>query len=683
MVKTVSHGTVKAMGDRKSSQPGNKFILLDLIGVGGMVEAYRCKLIVDRAAEKIIAVKKLVVQTGQDDETVANFIDEARHTAMLQHDNIAQVYDYGEIEGSYFIAMEYIFGKDLFSIAKRVKELGAAIAPQTALLIASKICSGLEYAHSLKDCRKRPLNITHRDLRPDNIYITYKGDVKITDFGINRADLYENRTAASAIKGKIIYMSPEQFTDEKIDGRTDIFTIGILLYEMLCGQKMYAGDAASLIRKCMYADYIALEDVLPGLPDKIYAIVRKALQRDKEKRYSSCALMNEDIDFCLAQMGSRHHPDALNTFMTSLFSEDYEAEKAKLFSTIKRFDRVYKADSGDRKLVTSYLSGVKNSAVLLDATSTLTVIMDKHQQGLSQNWFSDMLGSNFTKSFGVVSLIIALIFGSHTSLFQQNGTADNPLVVDWPASDGFGPGQISDTSRMGRQNRKGPSEKENPQRDKSEKIQQLLAEGSSLLEDWQKSVFRLELAAAMFEEALEIDEGVKEGRAGLQRVAEKYADLAEQELKNNNLLKAEERVETGLIYSPQNGRLQAVYSLIEREKNRVLEHLSWKASQAMARNHLTTPAENCAYLYYSEILKIDSNNSTALRGMLSIADKYAELAEESYLGFNLVKSRDYVEKGLKVVPEHKLLQDINKNLSGGKATVFFFILKKNLDHIFE
>jgi len=281
----------RLMVNQSIDQLGNTYVLLDLIGIGGMAEVYKAKLVGRQGFEKQIVIKKLLAQVAGDREVIDNFITEAKLAALLQHENIAYIYDFGELEGSFFIAMEYLFGKDLFTISRRSAETNTPLSPHQSLTIAAKICEGMDYAHNLKDFQQRPLKIIHRDLTPHNIFITYDGKVKIIDFGVAKAELSDNRTQIGMVKGKISYMSPEQLAEQEIDNRSDIFSIGILLYEMLSGQRMYQGDTAALIKKCINADFTPLQEIVTGLPEDLYSILGKALTKEKEKRYQSCAEM--------------------------------------------------------------------------------------------------------------------------------------------------------------------------------------------------------------------------------------------------------------------------------------------------------------------------------------------------------------------------------------------------------
>jgi len=189
---------------------GDKYLLLDSLSTGGMAEIHRGKLLGDKGFEKLIVIKKLLPHLSNDQEMVGHFIDEARLAALLQHENIACIYDFGSIEGSYFIAMEYLFGKDLHSMMAKLKQQKTKLPPEYAVFIASKICDAMQYAHTLKDLQNNRLHLIHRDLTPHNVFITYDGKVKVIDFGIAKNELQENRTQVGVVKGKISYMSPEQ-----------------------------------------------------------------------------------------------------------------------------------------------------------------------------------------------------------------------------------------------------------------------------------------------------------------------------------------------------------------------------------------------------------------------------------------------------------------------------------------
>jgi serine/threonine protein kinase len=216
-----------------------KYLILDKIATGGMAELFRAKITSVEGFEKLVAIKKILPNLTQDSNLVTMFIDEAKLAAMLTHQNIVQIYDLGSMEGAYFIAMEYIHGKDLRVLSNKSKEKELPLPLGYALYITSRICSGLDYSHNLKDFQGNPLKLIHRDISPQNILVTYEGEVKIVDFGIAKAARKSVDTREGLIKGKVAYMSPEQAAGKTIDHRSDIFSAGILLYEMITGVRMF------------------------------------------------------------------------------------------------------------------------------------------------------------------------------------------------------------------------------------------------------------------------------------------------------------------------------------------------------------------------------------------------------------------------------------------------------------
>ena len=312
-----------------------KYTLLDRIAVGGMAEVFRAKLTGEKGFEKLIVVKKMLPQMAEDPDMVSHFIDEAKLAALLQHENIIHVYDFGETEGSYFIAMEYLFGKDLKSVFSKSSQINSPISLENSLLIASKICEGLEYAHNLKDLHGASINIIHRDISPQNIFITYEGKVKIIDFGIAKTTTQTSKTQVGIIKGKVAYMSPEQAEGKTIDRRSDLFAAGIIFYEMITGKEMYSGDTMEVFNKAINAKYELPEDIAPGLPSKIYDILHRALNKNINERYQSCREMMSDLEDCLYEVGSRPNTRILEKYITSLFENEYSDEKNKSIEILK------------------------------------------------------------------------------------------------------------------------------------------------------------------------------------------------------------------------------------------------------------------------------------------------------------------------------------------------------------
>ena len=307
-----------------------KYLLLEMIANGGVSQLFLGKITGVEGFEKLVAIKMILPHLSGKKELVTAFIEEAKLAALLSHQNIVQIYDSGLMENSYFIAMEYLFGKDLRHILQKAKEKGMPLSLEQALYITSRICSGLDYAHKMTGLQGKPLTIIHRDISPQNILITYPGEVKIVDFGIGKAASQSTVTSNGAIKGKVAYMSPEQASGEKIDHRSDIFSTGILLYEMLTQKRMFTGDNLEILDKVRNGTFEPAETAVKDLPPKLYTILNKALAKDQEKRYQSCGEMQTEIEECMFELSMRPSARSLGDYMKNLFGEEMEEESERI-----------------------------------------------------------------------------------------------------------------------------------------------------------------------------------------------------------------------------------------------------------------------------------------------------------------------------------------------------------------
>ena len=304
-----------------------KYLLVEKLATGGMAQLYRAKIIGVEGFEKFIAIKQILPHLAHEEELITSFIDEAKLAALLNHQNVVQIYDFGSMENSYFITMEFLFGKDLRAVNAKAKEKGTPVSLENALYLISKVCAGLDYAHKLKDFQGKSLNIIHRDISPQNVFLTYEGDVKIVDFGIAKAASQSTITQVGMIKGKVAYMSPEQAAGKVIDLRSDIFAAGILLYELVAGGRMFKGDdTLQILSKVREAEFTPLGTLKSGLPEKLYDIVAKALAKDPEDRYQSCADMQADIEECIFRLNLRPSGRSMSEYLKILFAEEIEVE---------------------------------------------------------------------------------------------------------------------------------------------------------------------------------------------------------------------------------------------------------------------------------------------------------------------------------------------------------------------
>jgi len=341
------------MSDTQLTRFG-KYLLLEKLAVGGMAQLYKAKITGVQGFEKLIAIKTILPHLASEKELISSFIDEAKLAALLHHQNIVQIYDFGNLEDTYYISMEFLFGKDLRHILSKTKERNQPISIEHALYIASQICAGLDYAHNIKDFQGAPLNIIHRDISPQNAIITYEGEVKIVDFGIAKAAHRSTLTQVGMIKGKIAYMSPEQASGQNIDFRSDIFSAGILLYEMATGKQMFTGvDTLQILAKVSKAEFDPPEVAQAGLPLQVYQILHKALRKEREERYQSCGEMLADLEECMVKLNMRPTVRGLSQFMKDLFKKEIategEAMREAVPVTIEEKPLVEKVEEPEKK----------------------------------------------------------------------------------------------------------------------------------------------------------------------------------------------------------------------------------------------------------------------------------------------------------------------------------------------
>jgi len=271
--------------------------LLERVAVGGMAEVFRAKRSGVEGFEKVVAVKRILSHLSDNKEFVDMFVDEAKMVAGLTHPNIVQIFDLGRIERSYYIAMEYVHGRDLRTILRRAKERHVLVPLELSAFVVSRLAAALEYAHRKRDEAGQPMLLVHRDVSPQNILLSFEGDVKLTDFGIAKAASKASITDKGALRGKLLYMSPEQAWGKAMDRRSDIFSLGIVFYEMLTGQKPFLGTSEmsilETVRECRVAPPITVN---PGIPEKMERVAMKALERDPEVRYQDAGEMHRDLE---------------------------------------------------------------------------------------------------------------------------------------------------------------------------------------------------------------------------------------------------------------------------------------------------------------------------------------------------------------------------------------------------
>lgn len=307
--------------------------IIGLIARGGMAEIYKAKRKGVKGFEKVLALKKILSGYGKDDKYIEMFVDEAKIAAELSHPNIVQIYDLGKQDDYYFIAMEYVAGKDLRLILRKLADMGQLFPEYLSLFMIMGILDALNYAHNATDSGGRTLDIVHRDVSPPNILVSYTGDVKLTDFGVSKASIKMHHTVAGALKGKLLYMSPEQAkADKDIDYRSDLYSAGIILFELLTGKKLFLETSEmAVLQKVQAGEIMRPSEVKKDIHPQLEAIVMKMLQKDKMQRY----LKGSDIIQDLHEYMTQHYsaaptPIHLSHAICALFKEDIRRENQRV-----------------------------------------------------------------------------------------------------------------------------------------------------------------------------------------------------------------------------------------------------------------------------------------------------------------------------------------------------------------
>ena len=301
-----------------------QYALLERVAVGGMAEVFRAKRKGVEGFEKVVAVKRILPHLSSNKDFVDMFIAEAKMVASLSHPGIAQMFDLGKIGDSYYIAMEFVEGRDLRTVLTHARDRDRVMGVDLAALIAAKVGAALEYAHRHRDENGKELHIVHRDVSPQNILVSRDGEVKLVDFGIARAATKASHTDSGSLRGKIHYMSPEQAWGKPLDNRSDIFSLGSVFFEMLTGHSLVSGNSQmSILERVRKAEFIAPSSLNPSVPIELEAVVTRALQKDPVERYQNASEMLLDLDTYLRRRPAVG-PAELAAFVRDLFASTEE-----------------------------------------------------------------------------------------------------------------------------------------------------------------------------------------------------------------------------------------------------------------------------------------------------------------------------------------------------------------------
>ena len=309
-----------------------KYTLVAQLGRGGMAEVYLAFVSGPANFRKPVVIKRILADLQSDERLVEMFFDEARLAARLHHPHVVQTYEVGEIDGSHFLAMEYLEGQPLHRLLRMCAKRRVRMPPPIAVRIAVDALDGLDHAHRLRDFDGTHLGVVHRDISPQNVFVTYDGVVKVLDFGIAKSVTQVVQTRVGAIKGKYAYIAPEQArSDSQVDARADIWATGVVLWESLVGQRLFKGETdIATLEASTRGPIPLLGDALPGAPPQLERILERALERDPDRRYPNATAMKTELEHFLRQEPAPVDRAELAKYMRKLFGDEIERHRKLL-----------------------------------------------------------------------------------------------------------------------------------------------------------------------------------------------------------------------------------------------------------------------------------------------------------------------------------------------------------------
>ncbi|HEY3450304.1 MAG TPA: serine/threonine-protein kinase [Myxococcales bacterium] len=327
--------------------PFGRYELVQRIGAGGMGEVWLARLPGLGGVSKVCVVKKMLPHLASDPTFAKRFLDEAKVVVHLNHGNIAQVLEMGEVEGEYFIAMEYVEGKTVARISSRLRERDERFPLPLALLIGSRACDALSYAHRKTDLQNRPLHVVHRDVSPSNILISYDGEVKVIDFGAAQSTMKEAHTAPRVVIGNLAYMSPEQARKRPVDGRADVYSISVVLWELIAWHALpTGGDHVERWRRAAYPRFVPPSKLQSDVPPFLDPIIMRGLAMDPLDRFPNAEELRDELQRALQQIGAKTSQSTLGALMQALFRQEANQERATVARAMAAFD----AESTDKSV---------------------------------------------------------------------------------------------------------------------------------------------------------------------------------------------------------------------------------------------------------------------------------------------------------------------------------------------
>src|SRR5690349_683479 len=308
-----------------------RYRVVDEIGIGGMASVHLARMDGPGGFQKWVAIKKIHPHLVEDESFVQMFLDEARVAARISHPNVATVFDLGKHEDTYWIAMEYLHGEPLREVMRRTEELGTAMPPEIACRVIADAAEGLHAAHELLGKNGEKLGLVHRDVTPHNLFVTYDGVTKVVDFGIAKFSSRMSHTRAGTLKGKLAYMSPEQVHGEGIDRRTDIFALGVVLWELTTGQRLFRMESdLDTLAKVQECNVPRPSTLIRGYPVDLEKIVMKALAKNRGERFRTARELSRALQSLLMRRGLFIASDEVAAYTQSIFTDRIQKREAHL-----------------------------------------------------------------------------------------------------------------------------------------------------------------------------------------------------------------------------------------------------------------------------------------------------------------------------------------------------------------
>lgn len=445
-----------------------KYLLLERLGAGGMAEVFLAKSAGASGINKFVAIKRILPQHSDNEEFVDMFKEEAKIAVNLNHSNVVSIFDFGFERKQFYLAMEYFEGQNLRQALNHLKKTNKQLSIEQIVYILKQVATGLDHAHRCLDgTTGKSLNIIHRDMSPQNIMISFEGEVKIVDFGIAKAETQIEQTRVGTIKGKFGYMSPEQAEGLPLDVRTDIFSIGIVLWELLANERLFtANSEAAIIRKVKECQITPVRKLNPQVPPELERITMKALTKDRNLRYQNAAAFHRDLNRFLNTQYPDFSPHDFSVFMKSNFANMFVENRRKLVEYAKAQGGIQIPEEtneeretpntnssggmiglmperevaeslsidpeASREIDLSDLSKIKASEIMKPSRNTQTKSNNYHQtitQKTKDRVRREQAKSNSSLNY-IFPILGFLVIGVVAFLFTQNRSVSAPRLTD-------------------------------------------------------------------------------------------------------------------------------------------------------------------------------------------------------------------------------------------------------------